>query len=126
MNQYFIDQSHHVLGEICLDQFYGNERLAVKSDGRDLSEAIAEVLSSIKPGYTELPENFTRNKLISTELQSSPVNSFCLREGQLSVLQLWSLPSFGILSPTFLGLIWQIPSQMYRGKEFRLPKTKIA
>jgi hypothetical protein len=83
INLYFLDNQSHVLGKVCKDKLYGNERLAVESDGRNLPDAIAKVIEQLLPCYTEAERNFTRTKLIPTELQSLPVNAFCLIDGQL-------------------------------------------
>jgi hypothetical protein len=83
MNQYFLDQPDHVLGEVCLDKLYGNERLAVKSDGRNLTDAIARVIKQLPPCYTEAEISYTKTRLIPSELQNLPVNAFCKLDGQL-------------------------------------------
>jgi hypothetical protein len=65
------------LGEVCLDKLYGNERLALKSDGREIPIAIIEAVQKIKPCYSA---KLTSQDilLIPRELQHLPVNSFCM------------------------------------------------
>jgi adenine-specific DNA methylase len=77
INQYFIDHPDHLLGEVCLDKLYGNERLALKSDGRDVTIAIAEAIKKIKPCYSAKSAS-QDILLIPRELQYLPVNSFCI------------------------------------------------
>jgi type I restriction-modification system DNA methylase subunit len=77
INQYFIDHPEHLLGEVCLDKLYGNDRLALKGDGRDIPMAIAEAIQKIKPCYSAKPTN-QDILLIPRELQHLPVNSFCI------------------------------------------------
>ncbi len=72
INQYFINHPEHLLGEVCLDKLYGNDRLALKSDERDIPMAIA-----IKPCYSAKPTS-QDILLIPRELQHLPVNSFCI------------------------------------------------
>jgi hypothetical protein len=82
MNQYFLAHPEHVLGEVCKDRLYGNERLAVKSDGRDIPSAIAELIKKISPCY--LPKQTSQDiQLIPHELQSLPVNAFCVWKDKL-------------------------------------------
>jgi N12 class adenine-specific DNA methylase len=77
INQYFIDRAEHLLGEVCLDKLYGNDRLALKSDGRDIPIAIPEAIKKIKPCYSE-KQTSQDILLIPRELQYLPVNSFCI------------------------------------------------
>ncbi len=77
INQYFIDHPDHLLGEVCLDKLYGNERLALKSDGRDIPIAIAEAIQKIKPCYSAKSAS-QDILLIPRELQHLAVNSFCI------------------------------------------------
>ena len=74
INQYFIDRPEHLLGEVCLDKLYGNERLALKSDSRDIPLAIAEAIKKIKPCYSAKSAS-QDILLIPRELQHFPVNS---------------------------------------------------
>ena len=54
INQHFIDHPEHLIGEVCKDKLYGNDRLALQSDGRDISNAIRENIRKIKPCYSEI------------------------------------------------------------------------
>jgi N12 class adenine-specific DNA methylase len=82
MNQYFLDHPEHILGEVCKDKLYGNARLAVKADGRDIPSAIASAIKEISPCY--VPKQTTLDiQLIPNELQSLSVNAFCIWKDKL-------------------------------------------
>jgi N12 class adenine-specific DNA methylase len=69
-----LNRPEHLLGEVCLDKLYGNERLALKSDSRDIPLAIAEAIKKIKPCYSAKSAS-QDILLIPRELQHFPVNS---------------------------------------------------
>jgi hypothetical protein len=77
INQHFIDHPDHLIGEVCKDKLYGNDRLALQSDGRDVGRAIVESIRKIKPCYSEIKTS-QDILLIPQELQHIPVNSFCV------------------------------------------------
>jgi hypothetical protein len=79
INQYFIDNPENLFGEVCVDSLYGSERLALKSDSRDVPMAIAESMEELKPCYSALIIK-DEIRIIPHELQSLPVNAFCKHE----------------------------------------------
>ena len=62
VNNYFVTHPEHVLGKFVKERgLYGAESLTVQSDGRDLSEAIEEVIKTLPSGFYQNPAPTTEN-----------------------------------------------------------------
>ena len=89
-NQYYAQQPELMLGELCDDKLYPG-RLALKGDGRDISQAIRQAFEAM-PGAIYQPELRleteveTKRILVPPELQSKvKQNGFVLHEDRLMV-----------------------------------------
>lgn len=61
VNNYFLFHPEMVLGTFVQEQgLYGGENITVKSDGRELSEAITEAVATLPMGFYENPEHRTK------------------------------------------------------------------
>ena len=61
VNNYFLRHPEMVLGTFAKEQgLYGGENITVKSDGRELIEAITEAVATLPMGFYENPEHRTK------------------------------------------------------------------
>ena len=79
LNQIYIKKPENILGEICIDQLYGSDRLAVKADDRNLEEAVKAIYSKLKPCYKDAESK--KIMLVPNELLRIPVDGYCFYEG---------------------------------------------
>ena len=89
-NQYYAQRPELMLGELCDDKLYPG-RLALKGDGRNISQAIAQAFESMPEAIYQAElklktEAETERILVPPELQSKvKQNGLVLHEGQLVI-----------------------------------------
>lgn len=75
---YIYDGVHHLLGTPAINELYG-DGLAVASDGRDLTEAIAKIANELHCTFTDTPTT-PPVILVPQQLIETKIGSFCKHE----------------------------------------------
>jgi N12 class adenine-specific DNA methylase len=81
LNGYYLQYPENLLGKLSVCELYGNGRLALTSDGRNVPEAIVEKLKAFEDCYTPMPSE--RVTVTDTDIVSIPLNQFFWRKGEL-------------------------------------------